>query len=104
MARAQDHSWPGNVREPSRAVYTGFCLGEFGRWRAERAEEIANDAFLAVLGREFPLVEARELVVKEFERRYVDSMLERHGNTKDAAKASGVARRYFQLLLARSRD
>jgi hypothetical protein len=40
--------------------------------------------------------------VKEFERRYVERMLARHGgNVTRAARASGVAHRYFQLIRAR---
>jgi DNA-binding NtrC family response regulator len=101
MARSEDYSWPGNVRELSRAVYTRFCLGEFGRWHSEGLRNVGEDAFDAVIGRELRLPEAREVVVQEFERRYISYMLERYGNTKDAAKASGVAKRYFQLLRAR---
>jgi DNA-binding NtrC family response regulator len=103
LARTQDYGWPGNVRELSRAVYSRFCLGEFARLQADGAKSGGDDAFLAVLGRELRLPEARDIVVEDFERRYVAYMLERHGTTKDAAKASGVAQRYFQLLLARSR-
>ena len=53
----------------------------------------------AVLSRELPLTQARQLVVDEFERRYLARMLERHGgNITHAARAAGVARRYFRLL------
>jgi two-component system, NtrC family, response regulator HydG len=49
-----------------------------------------------------PLSRSRELVVDEFERRYVQSVLDRHGgDATKAAQASGIARRYFQLLRAR---
>ena len=47
---------------------------------------------------------ARDWVVREFERRYVEEVLARHqGNVAQAAAASGIARRYFQLIRARSR-
>jgi hypothetical protein len=40
--------------------------------------------------------------VDEFERRYIAQVLEEHGgNIAKAAAASGIARRYFQLLKAR---
>jgi DNA-binding NtrC family response regulator len=49
-----------------------------------------------------PLGEARQEVVAEFERRYVERMLEKHGgNVTRAAESAGVARRYFQILKAR---
>jgi len=46
-----------------------------------------------------PLVEAREQLLDEFERRYVENSLESHGgNVTRAAAAAGVTRRYFQRL------
>lgn len=59
------------------------------------------DTIGAVVDRELPLVEARDLVVNELERRYVQHMLKRYGNTRDAAQASQVGMRYFQILRAR---
>lgn len=48
--------------------------------------------------------EARARVVSEFERRYIEELLVRHnGNVTHAARASGLAHRYFQLVRARSR-
>jgi DNA-binding NtrC family response regulator len=103
LAQALDYPWPGNVRELLRAVHTRFCLGEFGRWKAEGVRKVGEDAFNEVLGRELHLSEAKEIVVHEFERRYVQYMLEKHGSTKEAARASGIAQRYFQLLIARGK-
>ncbi|HEX2734776.1 MAG TPA: helix-turn-helix domain-containing protein, partial [Polyangiaceae bacterium] len=49
-----------------------------------------------------PLGDARQMVVAEFERRYVERMLDTHGgNVTRAAESAGVARRYFQILKAR---
>jgi two-component system, NtrC family, response regulator HydG len=46
-----------------------------------------------------PLPIARLRVVKEFEQRYIARVLAEHdGNVARAAKASGIARRYFQIL------
>jgi two-component system response regulator HydG len=40
--------------------------------------------------------------VNEFERRYLERVLERHGGSvARAAAASGIARRYFQIIRAR---
>ncbi len=48
----------------------------------------------------YPL--ARRRVVEEFERRYVERMLDEHGgNVTHAAKASGLGLRYFRLVKAR---
>jgi DNA-binding NtrC family response regulator len=62
----------------------------------------AGDVIDEVLNAELPLTRAREAVVSEFERRYVERVLARHGgNVARAAEASGIARRYFQILHAR---
>ena len=62
----------------------------------------AADILSEVLSQDLPLPRAREAVVREFERRYVERVLARHGgNVVRAAEASGIARRYFQILRAR---
>lgn len=64
----------------------------------------ADDFLGSVLAEQLPFTEARQRVVAEFERRYVDDLLARHnGNVTHAARASGIAHRYFQLVRARSR-
>jgi hypothetical protein len=51
---------------------------------------------------ELPLAVAREAALGEFERRYVEKLLEAHaGKSSDAARAAGVGRRYFNVLRAR---
>jgi DNA-binding NtrC family response regulator len=54
------------------------------------------------LEKDLPLAESRNLVVAEFERRYLERTLARAGgDATKAAREAGVARRYFQLLRAR---
>ncbi len=101
LVRFHRYRWPGNVRELSAAVSARFNTGELGRWRAAGVSGYERDHLRAVVDREMPLVEARQLVVDEFERRYVEHMLSRHGSTRDAAQASGVGVRYFQVLRSR---
>ncbi len=61
-----------------------------------------QDVIERVIRLGLPLSRSRELVVDEFERRYVQTVLDRHGgDATKAAQASGIARRYFQLLRAR---
>jgi two-component system, NtrC family, response regulator HydG len=61
-----------------------------------------DDLIASVLALDLPLTRARQRVVEEFERRYVERVLAQHGgNVRNAAAASGIARRYFQLLRAR---
>jgi pSer/pThr/pTyr-binding forkhead associated (FHA) protein len=63
-----------------------------------------DDYLNGVIAAQMPFTEARQKVVTEFERRYVEDLLVRHnGNVTHAARASGVAHRYFQLVRARSK-
>ena len=63
-----------------------------------------RDFLSALLDERLAFTDARQRVVAEFERRYVQDLLRKHnGNVTHAARASGVAHRYFQLVRARSR-
>jgi two-component system, NtrC family, response regulator HydG len=51
---------------------------------------------------DLPFARAKERVLADFERRYVEWTVQKHGgNVSKAASASGLALRYFQLLRAR---
>jgi transcriptional regulator with GAF, ATPase, and Fis domain len=115
LPRFEDYSWPGNVRELQNAVARRVALGVQADdvvrkgGDAPPASQASSagapsraDVIESVLGLDLPLSAARAKVVDEFERRYVERVLERHGgNVARAAAASGIARRYFQLLRAR---
>jgi ActR/RegA family two-component response regulator len=65
-------------------------------------EGARGDVIDGVLALDLPLVRSRERVVQEFERRSVQRVLAQHGgNVTNAAAASGIARRYFQVLRAK---
>ncbi|WP_438014150.1 sigma 54-interacting transcriptional regulator [Sorangium sp. So ce315] len=62
----------------------------------------SGDVIEEILALDLPLPRARERIVEHFERRYVQRVLAQHGgNVRSAAAASGIARRYFQILRAR---
>ncbi|MRG96864.1 sigma 54-interacting transcriptional regulator [Polyangium spumosum] len=115
-ARITDYAWPGNVRELYNAVARRVALGELapiatarpgapkpaGVPRPSAKAASAADWIEEILALELPLPRARERVVEVFERRYVERVLAAHGgNVGAAAAASGIARRYFQLIKAR---
>jgi hypothetical protein len=57
-----------------------------------------------ILESDMPFSSARAAALGEFEKRYVARVLARHGgHVGRAAAASGIARRYFQVLRGRSR-
>jgi transcriptional regulator with PAS, ATPase and Fis domain len=113
VARLEEHSWPGNVRELYNAIARAIAVGEveLGSRSAPGAREASGDPGAAVpdfleetLSCDLPFPRARDRVLDEFERRYVERVLAKHdGNVARAAAASGIARRYFQIIRARSR-
>jgi transcriptional regulator with GAF, ATPase, and Fis domain len=100
--------WPGNIRQLRNVVARTLALGEreavldpgeAGTAIASPPPSQVPDAFLdAVIAERLPLPVARMRVVKEFEQRYIAALLAEHGTVTKAAAASGIARRYFQLL------
>jgi two-component system, NtrC family, response regulator HydG len=111
--------WPGNVRELRNAVARHIALGGMECGDMKVAPGVATDStdvgsatdralldvFDEVLSLDLPLVAARVRVVDAFERRYIARALAKvRGNVSLAARASGIARRHFQRLHARSRQ
>ncbi len=112
LDRWSTHPWPGNVRELRNAVLRAVALGDVDPRDAETPEpkethEVArpgSDFIGDVVGAGLSLAEARARVVDELERRYVERVLAEHGGAiSRAAAASGVARRHFQRIKARTR-
>jgi DNA-binding NtrC family response regulator len=103
LERYEHYKWPGNVRELKNVVARRIALGAFAESAGTTdGGESSGDVIERVLSMDLPLVEARAKVVSDFEARYVAKVLEQHGgNVSRAAAASGIARRYFQLLRAR---
>jgi DNA-binding NtrC family response regulator len=115
--RLEGYTWPGNVRELYNAVARRVALGDLAAVETARSgpseamvtpipsatsSSPGRDVIEEVLAQDLPLTRARERVVEEFERRYVTRVLAQHGgNVSKASAASGIARRYFQLLRAR---
>jgi transcriptional regulator with GAF, ATPase, and Fis domain len=109
----EEYAWPGNVRELYNAVARRLALGEMEPPRPPRAaasEPVVGrggvaagaDFLESVLALNLSLPSARQRVVDELERRYVERIVAAHGgNVSRAAAASGLAHRYFQKIRAR---
>jgi len=105
IARFERYEWPGNVRELRNAVAKRVALGDQASREPVGQEpsdpSTLSDSIDKVLVRDLPFTTAREEVIADFERRYVARVLTKYGTVQRAAVASGVKRRYFQLLKAR---
>jgi two-component system, NtrC family, response regulator HydG len=112
VVRWEDYAWPGNVRELKNAVMRYLALGELDPADGDGAlspsgipapPSTAPGALESVLSLGLPYSAARQRVLSEFERRYVERVLAEHGgNVLRAAAASGIARRHLQRVRARN--
>ena len=113
--------WPGNVRQLQNAVARRVALGDLAELDDgllcadpnlvvdEREDQTVDgsskavDSVERILAMRLPLTRARQVLVADFERRYVERALDEHdGNVARAAASAGIARRYFRLLRART--
>lgn len=108
LCRWEAYEWPGNVRELQNEVSRRAALGDlaepsFADQKASSGKpDEKQDIIEEVLAMKLELGRARERVVAEFERRYIERIVAEHdGNVSHAAAASGLAHRYFQILRAR---
>jgi len=108
LLRWEDDPWRGNVRELRNTVARCLALGELAQTMpAAQGDDPLPDGgdFLeGILRLGLPLIEARQRMIEEFERRYIDHTMERHGGSVGkAATAAGVAKRHFQRIKARGK-
>jgi DNA-binding NtrC family response regulator len=106
----EEDPWPGNVRALRNAVARQLALGDLAELdeRAENAPPTSatgRDMVDHVLTQKLPFTRAREMVLEDFRRRYIEKVLDDHaGNVVRAAAASGIGRRYFQRIKAKRRE
>ena len=104
---------PGNVTELSHVIARRVALGHDAHPRAWMGAPLAArpretrgpDVIDEIVAQRLSLPAARQRVIDEFERRYLVAALEDHGgNVTRAAATSGLTRRHFHSLLAKSRS
>lgn len=107
IQRFESYDWPGNIRELANAIARQIALGDFepamhGQPREASSGAAGVDLIDKIVRSGQSMTAARQKVVDEFERRYTSHMLELHGgNVTRAAAASGIGRRYFQMVRAK---
>ena len=114
LGRLRSYAWPGNVRELSNTMARLAAFGELatadgGELFMRRASTTASQPALnadfidGIVGRELTLAVARDLVVTEFERRYVTALDADHTDERARMVVSGVSDRYLRTLRVRVR-
>jgi DNA-binding NtrC family response regulator len=112
LGRLRSYAWPGNVRELSNTMAR---LGAFGELATADGGELfmrrsstsippAGDFIDSIVARGLTLTAARDLVVGEFERRYVQFLDSAHGDERARMSVSGVSDRYLRTLRGRARE
>ena len=111
IAQLEEQRWPGNVRE-LQSYITRVAVRDarptqndegtrLKEWIAERG--LRADMLEDVLALDLPFSQAKRAAIAAFERRYVEHVLAQHrGNVSAASAASGIARRYFQMVKRRT--
>ena len=91
LASFQWQAWPGNVRELKNAVLRALAL------RGPDAPEAKGATATTPAFKD-----AREKLLHDFERAYLEALLARHrGNLSAAAREAKLSRSYFYELLER---
>ncbi|MGO8995609.1 MAG: sigma 54-interacting transcriptional regulator [Polyangiaceae bacterium] len=117
LERFEAYDWPGNVRELERAIERFLALGDKVSLLVTRThrhvarpdlpepkEGETGGVLERVLAGNLAYSEARQRVLEEFERAYLEKALaDSGGNVAAAAASSGIARRHFQRIRARQR-
>jgi DNA-binding NtrC family response regulator len=107
LRRWQDDPWAGNVRELRNAVTRQLTLGDIAPESEELGPEsdqsTPSDFIERILAQRLPFGNARARVLADFRTRYVQQALADHGgNVARAAASSGIGRRYFQRIKAKT--
>jgi len=99
LARA---AWPGNVRELRNHLERCLLMQEPLPPLVQGPPEAAGGREPSFLDPRFSYAEARSAAVTDFERRYLEALLHRHGgNVSAAARAAGMHRVYLHELIRR---
>jgi two-component system, NtrC family, response regulator GlrR len=100
MERLRQFAWPGNVRELRNYLERCLVFEDAMPLSEEDGDGTAWDVPSSLSALPYP--EARQRAISEFERRYLQTLLERHeGKVAEAAAAAQMDRVYFYRLMRR---
>ncbi len=104
MESFKRYSWPGNIRELENLLERAYILEQSPLLNPESFPielfESKKTAPAIAVEAEPPLSQARLKAVQEFERHYLESLLQIHqGKIKDSAAAAGITTRQLHKLM-----
>ncbi len=104
LVHLMTRQWPGNVRELRNFIERSAALGWDAPQEPAAAPQPPSSLDLGSLPLNMPLKEARERWIEQFERSYLERILNQcGGNVTHAAEKAGVSRRFLQRTIARLR-
>jgi DNA-binding NtrC family response regulator len=99
MRRLEEHRWPGNVRELRNVVEATLAMGEAPAGLAA-SEGPPRPRAGVPANFDRPYKESRAAMLDEFEKRYIERMLERcGGNVSRAAREACITRTHVNELI-----
>jgi DNA-binding NtrC family response regulator len=99
-ARAQRHAWPGNVRELRNAVERAVLLPNHPTLGFEAPPK--KEGQFGEVDIDVPFKVAKQKLVDEFDRKYLEQLLEAHDNNiSAAARAAGIERMSIYKMIRR---
>jgi DNA-binding NtrC family response regulator len=103
MAALERWSWPGNVRELENVIERALVLGRGARIEVDDLpDKLQETPPTPRTGAIDGYMAARQRALDEFERTYVEDLLERAGgNISEAARLAGLDRSNFKRILKR---
>ena len=102
LERAHKHGWPGNVRELRNAVERAALLPHHPSLQVEIAAAPQHGGDWATIDVTTPFKVAKQKLVDEFDRRYLETLLELHDhNISAAARAAGIDRMSIYKMMRR---
>ena len=96
VARLENGAWPGNVRELRNYLERCLVLDEVAPVPDVGASTDRADHT------ELPFAVAKKRAARDFERRYLTALLDRHDKVSAAAEVAEIDRTYFYRLLRRN--
>ncbi|HWO47876.1 MAG TPA: sigma-54 dependent transcriptional regulator [Solirubrobacterales bacterium] len=100
LGRAQRHAWPGNVRELRNAVERACLLPNHPTLGFDAPPK--KETQLGAVDIDVPFKVAKQKLVDDFDRRYLEALLEAHDNNiSAAARAAGIERMSIYKMIRR---